>query len=259
MGRRLLFVGAVVSVGLLLVLGLFPLTAQDVIFATNTPSQAVPLFVTNTPVSPVTSNGVATVPPTIAPLMLATNTPQADMMNAAPDAAADRYALRRWDDNNVTIAWIDLVRHISAEDQDRIMALRLFQQEVVRRFPDTPRSTSNREALLQAMLTAPPGTVDIRPVIRPYIEAALNTLKPSFDTSASVIYQNFSLTIAPANLDGRAGKGAVIYASYIPDNGTLAFRDVALALIDAQGVYRVPQSQSPYPVVGTKLDGSALG
>ncbi len=108
------------------------------------------------------------------------------------------------------------------------------------------------------MLAAPLGTVDLRPVIRPYIEAALNSLKPSFDTSTSISYQNFSITIVPANLDGRAGKGAVVFASYLPDNGNPAFRDVALALIDARGIYRVPQTQSPYPVIGTTLYSSAL-
>ncbi len=251
MGRRLLLIGSVIgSVGLLLVLGLFPLTAQDVLFATNTPSVAVPLFATNTPSS--------LVKPTSVPLLLATNTPQPEMMNAAPDASADRYALRRWDDNNLTLTWIDQVRHITADDTDRIMALRLFQQEVIRRFPGAPHTAANREALLQVMLAAPLGAVDMRPVLRPYIEAALNNLKPTFDTTASLTYENFSITIAPANLDGRAGKGAVIYASYIPDNGNPAFRDVALALIDQQGIYRVPQSQSPYPVIGAQLLGSAL-
>ncbi len=45
MGRRLLLVMAVVcSVGLLLVLGQFPLTAQDIIFVTNTPAVAAPLL-----------------------------------------------------------------------------------------------------------------------------------------------------------------------------------------------------------------------
>ncbi len=259
MGRRLLLVWAVISsVGLLLVLGQFPLTAQDVIFATNTPSAAVPLFVTNTPASSGVPAAASTSMPTVAPLLLATNTPQPEMLNTAPDASADRYALRRWDDNNLTLAWIDQVRHITADDAERILALQLFQQEIARRFPGTPHSAANRESLLQAMLAAPLGTVDIRPVLRPYIEAALNSLKPAFDVTASVIYQNFSITIAPANLDGRAGKGAVVFASYIPDNGNPAFRDVAMALIDPQGIYRVPQTQSPYPVIGTTVSGSAL-
>lgn len=258
MGRRLLLLWTVIcSVGLLLILGQFPLTAQDVVFATNTPSAAVPLFATNTPASSVIP-AASTTHPTAAPLLLATNTPQAEMLGAAPDAPADRYALRRWDDNNLTLAWIDQVHHIAANDTDRILALQLFQWEVARRFPGTPHSTANRAALLQAMLAAPLGTVDMRPVIRPYIEAALNTLKPEFIKPISVGYQDFSITIAPANLDGRAGKGAVVFASYIPDNGNPAFRDVAIALIDSQGVYRVPQTQSAYPVIGAQILGSAL-
>ncbi|MEP6984044.1 MAG: hypothetical protein ABI970_00480, partial [Chloroflexota bacterium] len=246
MGRRLLLVLTVIcSVGLLLVIGQSPLTAQDSVFVTNTPALAAPIFVTNTP--------AFSVPSTAVPLMLATNTPQPERMNSAPDASADRYALRRWDDNTLTMAWIDQVRHITADDKDRILALQLFQQEVARRFAGTPHSASNREALLQVMLAASPRTVDMRPVIRPYIEAALNTLKPAFDVVGSVTYENFSITIAPANLDGRAGKGAVVYAYYLPDNGGRGFRDVALALIDEKGIYHIPQSQSPYPVIGATV------
>ncbi len=258
MGRRLLLGCAVISVvGMLLLLGQVPLTAQDFVFATNTPAVTAPLFVTNTPASalPIVTSPVL---PTAVPLLLATNTPQPERLNAAPDAAADRYALRRWDDSNLTLAWIDQVRHITADDKDGILALQLFQQEVARRFPGTPHTDSNREALLHAMLAAPLGTVDLRPAIRPYVEAALNNLKPSFEASTSINYQNFSITIAPANLDGRAGKGAVVFASYLPDNGSPAFRDVALALIDVQGIYRVPQTQSPYPVIGAQVLGSAL-
>lgn len=251
MGRRLLLVFAVVSsVGLLLVLGQFPLTAQDFSFATNTPAVVAPVFVTNTPASAVRSTPV--------PLSLATNTPQPAMLNVAPDASAERYALRRWDDSNLTLAWIDQVSHITSGDTEHILALRLFQQEVARRFPGTPRNAANREALLQAMLAAPLGTVDLRPVLRPYIEDALNTLKPDFATFTTITYQNFNITISPANLDGRAGKGAVVSAAYIPDNSSPAFRDVALALIDPQGIYRVPQSQLPYPVIGTTVSSSAL-
>ncbi len=256
MARRLLLMLAVIA-SMALILGQFPLTAQDNIFVTNTPAAVVPLFATNTPAS-AASGGKPTALPTAAPFFLATNTPQPERSGAAPDASADRYALRLWDDSNLTLAWIDQVRRITADDQDRIVGLQLFQKEVARRFPGTPRNAANRAALLQAMLAAPLGMVDIRPVIRPYIETALNTLKPAFDTSASVTYENFSITIAPANLDGRAGKGAVVFASYLPDNGNPAFRDVAIALIDAQGVYRVPQTQSPYPVIGTFIPNSAL-
>ena len=63
MGRRFLLVGTViVSVGLLIVSGIFPLTAQDIVFMTNTPAVAVQLFATNTPaasVAPVAASTLA--------------------------------------------------------------------------------------------------------------------------------------------------------------------------------------------------------
>lgn len=257
MGHRRVIVWAAGSiVGVMLMLGLVPLGAQDVVFMTNTPAIRLQAFATNTPA--VQAPAATSIISTAAPLLLATNTPQPAMMNTAPDAPIGRYALRRWDDSSLTLAWIDQVRRITADAPDRIMALRLFQQEIANRFAGTPRNTANREALLQAMLAAPVGTVDVRPVIRPYVEAALNELQPPYDVDSIITYKNLTLTIAPANLDGRMGKGAVIYIANTADNGNPAFRDVALSIIDAQGIYRVPQSQSPYPVASETVLSSAL-
>ncbi|MCA0454097.1 MAG: hypothetical protein LCI00_09010 [Chloroflexi bacterium] len=261
--RRLIVWASVSMVGLLLGLGLLPLGAQDAVFMTNTPAARLQAFATNTPSTGAQPLFVTNTPPALImstpePLLLATNTPQANWMNAAPDAPIGRYALRRWDDSSLTLAWIDQVRRVTADSPDRIMALRLFQQEITRRFPGTPRSAANREALLNAMLAAPVGSVDVRPVIRPYVEAALNELQPPYDVDSTIVYKNLTITIAPANLDGRVGKGAVVFIGYTPDNGSPTYRDVAMAIIDEQGVYRVPQSQSPYPVVSSTVHSSGL-
>jgi hypothetical protein len=249
MSRRSVFM--LVGFGLLvMVLGLIPISAQEGDFATNTPAARQASFATNTPDSNPTIQS--------APLLLATNTPQAALMNPAPDAPGERYALRRWDDAGLTLTWIEQVQRLTADDLDSIVGLQLFQKEIERRYPATPRNPVLREQLLKAMLAAPPDTVDIRPVIRPYVEAALNSLKPDFSLPGEVTVGDFNLSITPANLDGRSGKGATIYMSYAPDNNQPAYRDVALALIDGQGVYRVPQPQPPYPVVGMDAMGSAI-
>ncbi len=267
MRRQRLLVWLAISIfGLMFVLGWLPLGAQDAVFITNTPAARVQAFATNTPAAaplfatntPAAQPTAAPVLSTSAPLLLATNTPQFDRMNTAPDAPIGRYALRRWDDSSLTLTWIEQVRRITADSPDRIMALRLFQQEIASRFAGTPRNAANRESLLQAMLDAPAGTVDIRPVIRPYVEAALNQLQPLFDFDSTITYKNLNITITPANLDGRAGQDAVIYIAYAPDNGSPAFRDVAMSVIDTQGIYRVPQSDVPYPIIGTSVYSSAL-
>ena len=249
MSHRPVFILA--GVGLVvLMLGLLPISAQEaLVLATNTSAARQVSFATNTPNSQ----------PTIAsaPLLLATNTPKAAMMNPAPDAPSERYALRRWDDANLALEWIHQIHHINADDPDSILGLQLFQKEIERRFAGTPRNPVLREQLLQTMLAAPPDTVDLRPVIRPYVEAAFNSLQPDFNLSNEVTFSDFSLSITPANLDGRPGKGAAVYISYLPDNGQPPYRDVALALIDGQGVYRVPQPQPPYPVVGVQVLSSA--
>ncbi|MEZ4668774.1 MAG: hypothetical protein R3E39_12755 [Anaerolineae bacterium] len=250
MSRRPVFI--ILGLGLcVLVASWMPISAQDVpnAFVTNTPVVRQAAFATNTPASAMSEPQ-----PTLdfGPLVLATNTPQPAMMNPAPDASADRYALRRWDDAGLAREWIDLVQHLTAEDDARILGLQLFQKEIEQRFAGTPRNPALREQLLFAMLAAPPDTLDIRPVIRPYIEDILNTLQPDLGVPNELTIGDFKLSIVPANLDGRVGKGAAVYIRYLRDTNN-SERDAALAVIDENGVYHVPQFQSPYPVVGMHI------
>lgn len=238
--RRFHLILSMLVPGLVLLLAWLPLAAQDITFATNTPAAPPPQpFATNTPNRPN---------PTPQPLLLATNTPSPDMLNRPPDAPMDRYALRRWDETSLSLELINQISRLTSDDPDIMMSIRLFQNEIARRFPGTPRSPALREQILRAMLNAPRGTVDMRPIVRPYIEAALNTLQPAFDIQNRLEYNGFIIDIQPANLNNTGSMDAVLMTRY-PADSPLLYVDYTLAVIDAQGIYRLPEASPPFPFV----------
>lgn len=231
---------------LLMLAGLssLPLTAQDA-FATNTPVGGGLALATNTPVP----TPIFTPAP---PSSFITNTPVAQPFSSGPDAAMERYALRRWDEPTFTLALIDQIRLLQPGDVDRALGIRLMQQEFARRFPGAPKSPAQRVQLLQAMLSAPRGSVDLRPVVRPYIEAALNELRPSLGSENTLEYNGFRIETRPAFLDGRVAVDAVVmtfYPANAPTIESVLYEDAALMVIDEQGVYRLPEANLPYPAL----------
>jgi hypothetical protein len=224
---------------------MLPLTAQDVPFATNTPIGGGLALATNTPpLGPIFTPAP--------PQVITTNTPVAHPFSSGPDAPAERYALRRWDEPTFTLALIEQIRLLQPEDLDRALGIRVLQLEFAQRFPGAPKNLAQREQLLRAMLDAPRGSVDPRPVVRPYIEAALNQLRPSFGVENTLEYNGFRIETRPAFLDARVAVDAVVMAFYpanAPTIESVLYEDAALAVIDEQGVYRLPEANLPYPAL----------
>jgi hypothetical protein len=184
--------------GALLVAGAVPLAAQ----------QNPPGFATNTPPPP--------------PLAFATNTPQ-PLLNpviAEPEAPQERYALRRWDEAALVNVLLDQVRRLQAGEVERSRMIRLLQLELAERFPNAPRRPEQREALLQAMLAAPRGMVDMRGVVRPYVAGLLSAQGASFDVFSSLTAAGFSLTITPFKLAGTGMHDALVHIRYPADTTT---------------------------------------
>ncbi len=202
---------------------LMPITAQDGVpaFATNTPSSAVPLsFATNTP------------------------QPSAAILNV-PDAPMNRYALRTWDEASLVDVLLDQVRLLHDGEVDRAAGIQLVQNELQHRFPGAPHDVGKRADMLLAMLNAPLGSVDMRFVVRPTIEAVLNRLKPSFASNSAFTDAGFTISITPANVNGARGEGAVIFIQYPSSGDKPLYQDYVMAVIDPQGNYRVLSADSP--------------
>lgn len=222
--RRLCLICAVIALGSGL---LVPTAAQDTppVLMTNTPPApqvTLPAFATNTPL----------------PLAGAA---------AAPDAPFERYALRLWTEAEMVDMLLSQIRQLTPGDTERQLAVRLLQNELERRFPGAPHRDDLRQQLIYGMLAAPRGSVDMRPAIRPFIEATLNDLRPSFDGVRALDVGGFNITITPANLDGRpATQDAVLHTLY-PATGTPLYEDYTVAQLNEQGVYRLLDSTPALP------------
>jgi hypothetical protein len=211
----------------------FPLTAQDAppLFATNTPpvdlpaAPGMPAMATNTPV------------PTLRPVF-------------RPDAPFEQYALRRWDENTFVGLILDQVQQLQDGDTARALGIRLLQNELARRFPGAPHDPAAREALLSAMLNAPRGMLDLRPVVRPTIETALNQMQVTFDQQNSLEANGFALTILPANFDGQGAGDAVIRTTYpvgAQDSAALFYSDYTIATVGTDGRIHLVSAAPNFP------------
>lgn len=191
-----------------LVLGL-PAAAQD-----------APIFVTNTPRPPALPPGIAT-----------------------PDAPASRYALRLWLETDLVTVLEAQVRALSASDTpDARQAVRLTQYELGHRFPGAPRDPAVRARLLEAMLAAPPGSVDMRTIARARVLEGLTEAQPGFATTGTLEVAGFLVEITPANFNGDSNHDALLHLLYpadaVDDPSAVRYDDVLAAEISAQGSYR---------------------
>ncbi len=215
----------------LLVMAL-PMTAQDSPspFATNTPpvdnaAPEMPALATNTPV------------PTLQPVF-------------KPDAPFEQYALRRWDENTLVGLILDQVQRLKAGDEPRALAILLLQNELARRFPGAPHDAAVRTSLLRAMLDAPQGMLDLRPVVRPTIEAALNQLRPDLSQPNSLEAAGFALNLTPANFDRQGARDAVIQITYpagATDSAALLYSDYVMATANTDETLHILSATPNFP------------
>ncbi|MCB9452315.1 MAG: hypothetical protein H6672_12820 [Anaerolineaceae bacterium] len=168
------------------------------------------------------SPGFATNTPPPTPLALATNTPQPRLnpVVAVPAAPEERYALRRWDETTLVNVLLEQVGRLMPGEVERQQVIRLLQLELAQRFPNAPRRPEQREQLLQAMLKAPRGSVDMRSVVRPYVVTLLDGLKPPLDVFNTYTAAGFSLEMMPLDLDGSGTLEALVHIQYPADATT---------------------------------------
>jgi hypothetical protein len=171
------------------------------------------------------------------PPVFATNTPLPPApVISTPAAPINRFALRPWREADLIEALYKRVRQLTPGASELQSAIRLLQYELERRFPGAPRANADRERLLQAMLAAPPGSVDLRRLARWQVEVQLN--QPASDRLL-VAPSGFDIMILPANLDGRPPQDAVLAVRYTRPDGRLIYHDLLPAVVSETGAYRV--------------------
>lgn len=185
------------------------------------------------------------------PIVFATNTPQAPRVVLTPEQPLNRYALRLWLEQDMLAVIHAQVRLLTPGDSEREQAIRLLQYELEWRFPGAPRNPVQREQLMQAMLSAPRGSVDMRHVVRPYVADWLNATRPSFNSAASYEHTGFLLEVTPTNVDGRTPLDALIHTRFPVDAvepSEVLYEDYVLGQIDANGGYQILRAAPSYLV-----------
>lgn len=228
-------------------------------FATNTPDGASggPLFATNTPVLDPVLPAATTTPAPAGTALFATNTPEnaSPMLDFAtntpvggatavptatrvgPQAAAFNYSLNIWLERDLVDLVVQQIQGVTADDEDAQLALQLSLYELERRFPGAPRDRELRRQIVNAMIAAPTGIIDMRSMVRPFIEDALNETPDAMEFAV----EGFQVVLTSANLDNRGEMDALVNIVYQQD-GELLYDDYVLALREGSTYRFLPDS-----------------
>jgi|GEM_PF-844081 len=233
-----LMIGAVVLlIGALVPL---PLLAQAP-FATNTPAPTAAVQATPLPTGPLFATNTPPPDPANRPI-IAPNTPvPTPVTPPAPDAPLDNYALRLWLEQDIIDLAAAQMAQLRANDQEAVRAVQLTLYEMTRRFPGAPNNPEQRQRLITAGLAAPVGAVDLRSLVRPFIEGQLNAAGAA---PGDYDFAGFEVQVSPANLDGGRDDALVSinYAIASAEGVTPRYQDYVLAVRTGGGYRFLPQT-----------------
>lgn len=271
---------AVIVSTLLMISITLPLQAQDGTFATNTPVDNADnetsslIFATNTPVSaddvgagsdesatpqpffptntPISDDSSATEETEITPLIFATNTPLGPapssdsevMIEPGPQDILFNYGMRFWLEAEFVDLVFQQIQTLNSEDGDTQTAVNLLLYELETRFPSAPINPEQRLQLISAMINTPVGALDMRQILRPFIQIALdnNLGVSSFEA------EGFNFSLMPANLDGIGDLDSVVQVSYERDNVVL-YDEYLLAIANDSGSFTILPMSYDLPAV----------
>jgi hypothetical protein len=224
-----------------LLLGLSGLTLAPSVsmqgFVTNTPSVPLQPSATQTPLPLPTSSINLFI--TATPIgFVPSATPFPAIASTAPSGAVDLYALPVWFEQDLLDLLFRQIEQLPFGGADAALAVQLTTYELTKRFPNAPSNSADLERIIQGLLNAPIGSVDMRQFVRRYIGASI-TAQPDV---TSLVYNGFQIEITPAKLNSDAIADAVIQVSYpatTTENPTseLRYQDTIIATRDELGRY----------------------
>jgi hypothetical protein len=175
------------------------------------------------------------------PPVFVTNTPTPPQpVISTPAAPINRFVLRSWRESDLLEVLHTRVRQLRPGAADLQQAVKLIQYELARRFPGAPRDPAVRERLVNAMLAAPPGSIDMRAIVRPYIEAAVNRRGPDPQGNLLPFEQDgFQVSVIPANIDGTGPEDAMLHIRYTGPDDVMIYEDYVPVIAVANGIYRI--------------------
>ncbi|MEQ8677756.1 MAG: tetratricopeptide repeat protein [Aggregatilineales bacterium] len=186
----------------------------------SVPLQAQQIFVTSTPRPP-------------------------DLLNNTPpqNALLSQYALRLWQQNTLIDLLVRQIERLATGEDMSPEAVRFTQYELNQRFPNAPTDATQRERILNAMLNAPRGSVDMRGIVRPYIIDQLSENRVSATSFQELTINGFMVETQPINLDGTETGDIYAHVRY-PANASapndILYDDHLLILGAEDGGYNLP-------------------
>jgi len=209
--------------------------------------------VTSVPTNP--SAAEATRTPVDVPAFV-TSSPQASALS--PAAPFDNYALRLWLEGDFLEVLYNQILQVDSTRPETSRVVLLLQYELEKRFPGAPRDLAQRQRLIQAMLAAPRGSVDMRPLVRPYIEAALNANAGE----QAFLFNNFEVQLINANLDGVNPVDAVVHIRYPAgetDPAQIVYEEFVFGIRAADGSISIAAADPDIPAAPyARIDSIAL-
>lgn len=227
------------SVVLLLIASLvavvIPISAQDGAFATNTP------------VGEGSDSNDAS-----SPMVFATNTPAGSAsdvasevtISTAPQAPLFNYGMRFWLEEDFVTMVLNQVEMLEVGDDDAQLAVNFLLYEMEQRFPSSPTQPEQRLQLISAMINAPLGSLDMRSIMRPFIQSEIDANPSEFLIEA----EGFQIALTPANLDGEGEFDRMVNVSYVTDDIT-RYEEYLLAIANDSGSYTLLPLSYELPAV----------
>lgn len=211
---------------LMILSGITAILCLMILSLSASPMQAQPIFVTSTP-------------------------RPADPLDARANQPFEQYALRLWTPADMLDVLHSQLTRLAEGELDQAQAVRLTQYELANRFPGEPRTLSAQERILDAMLLAPRGTVDMRAVARPYLVTRFNQQLDVFPVQAgNIMIDDFLVQVTPLNLNPDELPDALLYLRY-PGNVDIPalYEDFILVqgTSDGYGMVALPDSMVAAP------------
>lgn len=234
--RIYLFLSMVLLVIASLIAVVIPINAQDGVFATNTP----------------VGDGSSDSSDDSAPMLFATNTPvgsNADTVSevtisTAPQAPLFNYGMRFWLEDDFVEMALSQVEMLEAGDDDAQLAVNILLYELEERFPSAPTNPEQRLQLINAMINAPLGSLDMRPIVRPFIQSIIDANPGEF----LIEVEGFQIALTPANLDGAGEFDRVVNVSYVADD-VVRYEEFLMAIANDSGSYTLLPMSYELPAV----------
>ncbi|MEO1288823.1 MAG: hypothetical protein AAFV93_13740 [Chloroflexota bacterium] len=209
-----------------------PITAQDGSFTTNTPA------------SNVSDSDTTTDDSNVSPALFATNTPIASSSFAGPSELLFNYGLRFWLEPDFVDLVLEQIQLLENDTTDAPLAVNLLLYEMQQRFPDAPASMQQREQMITAMMNAPIGLLDMRSIVRPFIQTVIDDDPTAF----SIERNGFVVTLTPTNLDGSGDLDRVVNIFYEDDEG-IKYEEYLLATANDNGSFTLLNTNYDLPAV----------